>query len=106
MSYTTKGQPQGVAYSITNKIREAMISEIVAINGYANHIANSNMEEINAVWRAIIKDEKNHYGMLLTLLRAYDPEQYKAYQYFKSMKNGPHGSMQVYQPDYDKQLIH
>lgn len=60
MSYTNPdGQPQGIASLDTNKLREILIAEIDAINGYADHIANSNMEEINDAWRSIMRDEKN-----------------------------------------------
>ncbi len=106
MSYTTAaGQPQGGAYSFTNRIREAMIAEIIAINGYAEHIANSNMEEINAAWRSIMGDEKKHYGIFLKLLRRYDPDQYEKHQEDKGLKFGPQGPMQAYKPKYDRQLI-
>lgn len=55
MSYTNlHGQPQGIAIYDT-----ILIAEIDAINTYADHIANSNMEDVNKVWRDIIKDEKN-----------------------------------------------
>jgi rubrerythrin len=63
MSYTTEGQPQGYPYFYTNKIREALISEIIAINGYAYHIAHSDIKDINEVWHHIMEDEKRHYGM-------------------------------------------
>lgn len=79
MSYTTEGQPQGYPYFYTNKIREALISEIVAINGYAYHIAHSDMKDINEVWHHIMEDEKRHYGMFLELLRKYDPVQCARY---------------------------
>ncbi|MCY6355605.1 hypothetical protein [Clostridium sp. ZS2-4] len=79
MSYTTEGQPQGYPYFYTNKIREALISEIVAINGYAYHIAHSDIKDINQVWHHIMEDEKRHYGMFLQLLRKYDPVQYAKY---------------------------
>jgi rubrerythrin len=106
MSYTTEyGQPQGVARLVTNKLREAMIAEIIAINGYERHIANSSMREINSAWHTIMDDEKKHYGMFLTLLRKYDPEQYKAYQQFINAAPGIRSSMQTYVPDYDRQLI-
>ncbi len=106
MSYTTRnGQPQGIPYCFTNKIREAMIAEIIAINGYAEHIANSNMEELNAAWRNIMRDEKKHYGMLLMLLRKYDPDQYEKYQEHKEIKYGSKGPMQAYKPNFDKQII-
>ena len=106
MSYTTSyGQPQGKPYIFTNKIREAMISEIIAINGYAEHIANSDMEEINAAWKSIMGDEKKHYGMFLKLLRKYDTDQYENYQAHNGKKCGPKGPMQAYKPQYDKQII-
>lgn len=55
MGYTNPhGQPQGIAIYDT-----ILIAEIDAINTYADHIANSNMEDVNKVWRDIIKDEKN-----------------------------------------------
>ncbi len=105
MSYTTtNGQPQGYAYTFINKLREALIGEIVAINGYANHIANSNMEQINAAWRSIMKDEKEHYGMFLTLIRKYDPMQYNKYLEHMNTKVNV-TSLQTYQPEYNKQLI-
>ncbi len=60
MSYTNPhGQPQGVVKFVTNELREILIGEIIAINGYAEHIANSNMEDINAAWKSIMGDEKN-----------------------------------------------
>jgi hypothetical protein len=60
MSYTNPlGQPQGMAVKITNKLRQIIIAEIIAINGYQNHISNSNMLDINEVWHHIMLDEKN-----------------------------------------------
>ena len=38
MSYTTEKQPQGKALDIKGFLREALISEIVAINVYSKHI--------------------------------------------------------------------
>ncbi|WP_313131226.1 ferritin family protein [Anaerocolumna sp.] len=106
MSYTNpKGQPQGIAILDTNKLREILISEIDAINGYEEHIANSNMEDINEVWKYIIEDEKKHYGLILSLLRKYDPMQYQAYREHINIKAGPKSPMQTYTPDYNKQLI-
>ncbi|WP_148135425.1 ferritin family protein [Candidatus Formimonas warabiya] len=106
MSYTVKkGQPQGYPFYVTNKIREALIAEIYAINGYAEHIANSNMEDINATWRSIMDDEKKHYGWFLNLLRQYDPVQYKSYKDHIDDKLGPKDPMQKYKPDYTKQII-
>lgn len=106
MSYTHPyGQPQGKAIFHTNKLREILIAEIDAINGYATHIANSNMEDINAVWESIMRDEKKHYGIILSLLRKYDPEQYRAYKEHIGDKYGPKSPMQTYTPNYDKQII-
>jgi len=106
MSYTNKnGMPQGSAKLDTNKLREILIGEIIAINGYAEHIANSNMEEINAAWTSIMGDEKKHYGMILTLLRKYDPAQYQSYQENVGKKLGPKSPMQTFTPSYNKQII-
>lgn len=106
MSYTVKnGQPQGYPYFFTNKIREALIGEIIAINGYVQHISDSNMENINTAWRSILKDEKNHYVMLLNLLRKYDPVQYQKYNIQKSESSGIKTVMQSYKPNYDSQII-
>lgn len=59
MSYThLNGQPQGVALQFTNILREILVAEIIAINGYQTHIANSNMEEVNKAWHSIMLDEK------------------------------------------------
>jgi rubrerythrin len=79
MSYTTNGAPQGDPIFKTNMVQEAMIGELVAINEYANHIAESSIAEINDVWEHIMKDEKKHYGMLLELLRKYDRVQMQKY---------------------------
>lgn len=106
MSYTNpNGQPQGIAILVTNKLREILIAEIDAINGYADHIANSNMEDINAAWKSIMGDEKKHYGMILLLLRKYDPAQYHAYKGHINDKLGPKTPMQTYTPDYNRQII-
>ncbi|MFZ7102926.1 MAG: ferritin family protein [Peptococcaceae bacterium] len=105
MSYTQlNGQPQGYPYYFTNKIREALIAEIFAINGYAGHLANSNMEDINAVWRSIIQDEKDHYGMFLTLIRKYDPVQHQQYLEHVHQKIIV-TPLPAYKPDCNKQLI-
>jgi rubrerythrin len=85
-------------------IREAMIAEIVAINGYTEHIANSDIEGINSLWRNIMQDEKDHYGMFLKLIHKYDPEEYRLY-----IKHAhdyiPVLSTHMYRPQYDIQLI-
>lgn len=60
MSYTIlNGQPQGSARQFTNKLREVLIAEVIAMNGYQSHIANSNIEEINNAWHNIMLDEKS-----------------------------------------------
>lgn len=106
MSYTNRyGQPQGVAKMDTNKLREILIAEIIAIDGYTDHIANSNMEEINAAWNSIMGDEKNHYGMILTLLRKYDPSQYQAYKEHLNKDTAVKSPMQEFVPNYSKQII-
>ncbi|ARC85721.1 rubrerythrin family protein [Clostridium argentinense CDC 2741] len=106
MSYTNPhGQSQRIAILDTNRLREILIAEIYAINGYADHIANSNMEDINEVWRSIMGDEKKHYGMILSLLRKYNLAQYRAYLEYINDKAGPKLSMQTYNPNYDKQII-
>ncbi|WP_461205243.1 ferritin family protein [Clostridium sp. DL1XJH146] len=80
MSYTTERQPQGIPYFFTNKIREAMIGELVAINDYSIHISHSNIKELNEIWYHIMEDEKKHFGMLMQLLRKYDPVEYEKYK--------------------------
>lgn len=88
MSYTyPNGQPQGTAQQFPNRLREALISEIIAINGYQTHIACSDIPEINDTWHHIMLDEKQHYGWFLKLLRKYDPEQAK--QFLAHKKDNP-----------------
>ena len=83
MSYTyPTGQPQGEPVQFTNVLREIIIAEIVAINGYQQHIADSSMDDVNKVWRSIMLDEKKHYGLLLALLRKYDPAEEAAVSHF------------------------
>ena len=106
MSYThPDAQPQGIPLADTNKIREALIGEIYAINGYATHIANSKMAAINETWHTIMNDEKKHFGMLLTLLRKYDPVEFQKYQIYHHFKKGTNPMAQTYQPDFEHQLI-
>ncbi len=106
MSYTyPSGQPQGTARKVTNKLREIMISELMAVNGYQTHIANSNMTNVNEVWHHIMLDEKRHYETALSLLRKYDPVQYKASLEQHEDYAKPESSIQMYSPSYDKQII-
>ena len=89
MSYTNLyGQPQGAAGRFTNKLREILVAEVIAINGYQSHIAGSNVEEVNKAWRSIMMDEKKHYGWILRLIRKYDPEQAKQFELFKNANPG------------------
>ncbi|ACL76133.1 ferritin family protein [Ruminiclostridium cellulolyticum] len=106
MSYTyPSSHPQGTARKVTNRLREIMIAELIAINGYQSHLANSNMINVNEVWHHIMLDEIRHYETVLNLLRKYDPVQYKASleQHEDSLK--PKSPMQLYNPSYDKQII-
>ncbi len=78
MSYTNPfGHPQGVSHKVTNLLRQVMIAELVAINGYQNHILTSNITVINEAWYHIMLEEKSHYIIVLDLLRKYDPVEYK-----------------------------
>ena len=106
ISYTNpNGQTQGMARQYTNKLREILVAEIIAINGYQSHIANSNMEDINRAWHNIMIDEKTHYGLILQLLRKYDPEQCKQYLEHKTDLIGPEASMQKFNGDFNNQII-
>ncbi len=106
MSYTNPhGFPQGRAINTTNLLRQILIAEIIAINGYQEHISNSNMEEINALWQDIMEDEKKHYGWILALLRNYDPEQAKQAEAAKSLMEGYKAPMQAYRADYERQIV-
>ena len=101
MSYTTMRQPQGIPVFFTNLIREAMIGEIVAINDYAKHIADSNISELNEIWEHIMEDEKRHYGMFLKLLRKYDPIQLSKFDEAKEHVNiKGHSPTDLYCPQY------
>lgn len=106
MSYTRpKAQPQGHPYTDANMVREGLIAEIYAINGYAEYIANSDVEEINQVWRRIMQGEKEHFGMFLQTLRRHDPEEYERYQEAKKVILDKKIALPTYSPQYDRQLI-
>ncbi len=78
MSYTNPhGHPQGLPEKVTNLLRQVIIAEIVAINGYQRHILTSNIPAVNEAWYHIMLDEKSHYIIALDLLRKYDPVEYK-----------------------------
>lgn len=105
MSYThPHGQPQGTAKKITNKLRQILIAEIIAINGYQEHISNSNMPQINAVWQHIMLEEKKHYNLVINLLRRYDDIEFKYFMEKHELKT-PKSAMQPYRPAYDRQII-
>jgi rubrerythrin len=105
MSYTMpNGHPQGVTSGYLDSIREALIAELIAINEYAKHIADSDMDEINNVWREIMQEEKDHYGMFLSLLRKYDAIENKMYLKYEDTAI-PVTPIQAYRPEYDRQLI-
>lgn len=72
MSYTTPGQPQGKPFSVSNFLREALIAELVAINGYVKVINEVNIPELRKLLYHIMLDEKRHYGMFLEALRKCD----------------------------------
>lgn len=106
MSYTTNRQPQGIPFYFTNKIREAMIAELVAINDYTNSIASNDIKDINEVFYHIMEEEKEHYGMFLSLLRKYDPEQYRAYEEVKSHLELPEKVKEVgIEPKHSKENV-
>lgn len=106
MSYTNPyGQPQGIARKITNMLRQIIIAEIIAINGYQSHIANSNMQDINEVWHHIMLDEKEHYMLAINLLRKYDPVEYKYFSSQHEEFSVQKSPLQIYKPNYDKQII-
>ena len=106
MSYTVlKGQPQGSPRHFAERLREILIGELFAIRGYQEHIANSQMQDLNRVWHSIMLDEKKHYGWILKLLRLHDPEQNKAWREHAEAAQGPKDPMQAYRPAYDRQII-
>lgn len=80
MSYTVAdGIPQGTPLDKVGLLRQALIAEIIAINGYELHIAYSPIKELNQIWYDIVAEEKRHYGMFLELIREYDPGQMEMY---------------------------
>lgn len=106
MSYTyPAGQPQGMPLQFTNILREILIAEIIAINGYQQHIVNSDMEDVNRVWQKIMLDEKKHFGWILGLLRKYDPEEYRQYLAVQAAKTTPNSPMQAYRPVYGRHIV-
>jgi rubrerythrin len=105
MNYTNpSGQPQEYTHTFISRIREALIAEIIAINQYTSHIANSVMTDINKVWQGIMQDEKNHYGLFLSLIEKYDKDEHEQYLKFKNIDINV-TAMQEYKGEYDKQII-
>lgn len=80
MSYTTNKQPQGKAFDLLGFLREGLISEIVAINGYSTHIDEISIVEIKELLTHIMEDEKRHYGQFLEAIRRYDKEESEVYK--------------------------
>lgn len=80
MSYTTRRQPQGKVKCYENLLREVLIAELVAIDDYTNTLAYSDIKELNHVIEHILEEEKEHYGMILYLLRKVDREEYEMYK--------------------------
>jgi rubrerythrin len=106
MGYTNPyGQPQGIADRITNKLRQIIVAEIIAINGYQNHILNSDMPDINEVWQHIMLDEKKHYSLAINLLRKYDKTEQKYSVEMHNIHTNSESPMQMYIPEYSKQII-
>ncbi len=89
MSYTTEGMPYGEPVDVLALIREGMIGEIVAINGYEKHIAMSNMEDLNYLLRHLRDEEIEHYYILLNLLRKYDKVQAMMFEEIKNSDEFP-----------------
>lgn len=80
MSYTTNKQPQGIPLDLSDILREALIAEIVAIDGYEFAIANTDNKEVVEIFHHILEDEKRHYGMFLEFLRRVDKEQMEMFK--------------------------
>lgn len=106
MSYThPHGQPQGAPRKVTNLLRQVMIAEIVAINGYQTHILNSDITAINEAWYHIMLEEKSHYIIVLNLLRKYDPVEYKYFTTPHEINMNPE-PVQVPQPVQNSHSAH
>ncbi len=75
MSYTTERQPQGIAKSVGDFLREGLVAEVVAINDYSHFIAVTENKELKELFHHIMEDEKRHYAMFLNALRCVDLEQ-------------------------------
>ncbi len=71
--------------SYTPSIRNLMQAELESINQYERHMQQSDMPELNEIWQYIVENEKGHYGMLLELLRRFDPQQAAQYQNVRNL---------------------
>ena len=106
MSYTTERQPQGFPRDTPGLLRESLVSEIVAINDYEYIVANSYCKDINEVIRHIIEDEKEHYGIFLSLLRRYDPAQMEMLiEAEEHVQLDPVKCPLIYSPKYCQELL-
>jgi rubrerythrin len=92
MSYTTNGIPQKLPLNMCSLLREGLVGEIVAIDAYERHMAQSANPEFNRVWSYILKREKIHYGIFLDLIREYDLVEYEEYLSVKEKLHVKKGS--------------
>ncbi|MPQ42893.1 ferritin family protein [Clostridium tarantellae] len=76
MSYTTDRQPQGKGKSLSILLREALISECVAINDYSSHLIFIDNKEVKEIIHHILEEEKEHFGLFLEALRKVDNDQH------------------------------
>jgi|GEM_PF-4460741 len=56
----------------TNKLRNALVAKLDAIDAYEQYADDAGARD---VLRPILSDEKKHFGVILNLLREYDPEE-------------------------------
>ncbi len=69
----------------TLSIRNLMQAELESINQYERHMQQSDIPELNEIWQYIVENEKGHYGMLLELLRRFDPQQAAQYENVRNL---------------------
>ncbi len=80
MAYST-GIVYPNSFDMLSLIRNAIISELIAINQYEWHLKYINNDVLAHTVEHIIEEEKGHYHMLLELLRKYDSEHYSMYKH-------------------------
>lgn len=107
MGYTTSGIKIGEPIDILGLLREAALAELVAINGYENHIAMSNMQDLNDILRHIRDEEIEHYYIFLNLIRKYDREQEESMKKIKKELSQEHFNEKVgpYKKQSDMYII-